>query len=246
MISWLFRDNGDLSKEEIRKVKSFSQYLGYSFKKLIHLKRALTHKSHANEGRKAYHEHNERYEFLGDAVLELAISDLMMHQFPDSTEGDLSKLRAALVNEKSLAEIARKINLGRYLYLGRGEDQGLGREKDSLLADAFEGVLGAVYLDGGFKPAFKIVKVLFNPYLSKAQDVDISKDYKTKLQEESQNQFQTIPHYQLVKQSGPDHDKTFEIKLHIRGEIYGAGTGKSKKQAEQMAALEALKKMGKV
>lgn len=246
MISWLFGKRSHLSKEDARKVKSCSKQLGYSFWDIAHLKRALTHKSYANEGKKSYSDHNERYEFLGDAVLELAISDLMMNQFPDSTEGDLSKLRAALVNEKSLAEMARKINLGRYLFLGRGEEQCLGREKESLLADAFEAVLGAVYLDGGFKPAFKIVKVLFNPYLFKAQGTDISKDYKTKLQEESQTLFQTIPQYQLVGQVGPDHDKTFEIKLLIRGELYGSGQGKSKKQAEQMAAFEALKKMGKI
>lgn len=235
-----------VSSSEKKKLKTFQHKVGYRFKDLSLLKRALTHKSYANEYRLPYTEQNERTEFLGDAVLELAISDLIMNSFQDSTEGDLSKLRAAVVNEQQLAELARQINLGDYLYLGKGEDQCQGREKDSLLSDAFEAVLGAIYLDSGFPAAYRVVKSQFKDLLTAATTSDISRDFKTKLQEESQNIFQSVPQYQLVNESGPDHDKTFEVHLLINRELYGRGMGKSKKQAEQAAAREALAKLGKL
>lgn len=244
LFSFLFADG--VSSAERKNLKKIQKKIGYRFKNLSLLKRALTHKSYANEFRLPYTEQNERYEFLGDAVLELAISDLMMSSFPDSTEGDLSKLRAAVVNEQQLAELARRIDLGEYLYLGKGEDQCQGREKDSLLSDAFEAVLGAIYLDSGFTAALRVVKSQFGDLLNMAATSDISRDYKTRLQEESQNIFQTIPQYLLVSESGPDHDKTFEIHLLINREPYGQGVGKSKKQAEQAAAREALSKLGKL
>lgn len=233
-----------LESLERRKLGLFEKKIGYSFRDKTLLKRALTHKSYVNESRLSATEQNERYEFLGDAVLELAISDLMMSCFPEATEGDLSKLRAAVVNEQQLAALARKVQLGEYLFLGKGEDQCAGREKDSLLSDAFEAVLGAIYLDSGFSSAYRFVKCQFQGLMKTAAVSNISRDYKTRLQEESQNRFQTIPSYQLVSEKGPDHDKTFEIHLSIRGGIFGRGYGKSKKQAEQNAALEALKKMG--
>ncbi|HBF13727.1 MAG TPA: ribonuclease III [Deltaproteobacteria bacterium] len=236
-----FRDK--ISRHERKHLKYFEKKLGYVFSNKRLLRRALSHKSYANEKRLGATHHNERYEYLGDAVLELAVSDVLMHLFPESDEGDLSKLRAAVVNETSLAELARKISVGDFMFLGRGEDNGQGRQKDSLLSDAFEAVLGAVYLDGGFKPAFKVVKALFGDVMNKALNQDITRDYKTKMQEESQTRFQTVPRYTLYSESGPDHDKTFEVHLYIRENLYGKGLGKSKKQAEQNAAQEALEKI---
>lgn len=235
-----------IPRAEQKKLVGLERNLSFFFKDKALLKRALTHKSYANEYRLSSLEQNERYEFLGDAVLELAISDLMMRYFPDSTEGDLSKLRAAVVNEQQLAELARKIHLGDYLYLGRGEDQCQGREKDSLLSDAYEAVLGAIYLDSGFRAAYRVIKNQFEFLLKTATNKDISRDYKTKLQEDAQGRFQTIPQYRLVSELGPDHDKTFEVHLFIHHELFGKGLGKSKKQAEQNAAMEALRKMGEV
>lgn len=231
----LFRSSV-LPKSERRLLSQLEKKLAYRFKDLLLLKRALSHKSYVNERRESQDEHNERLEFLGDAVLELGISGLLMHHFPDSREGEMSKVRASLVNETALSEVARAFSLGRFLFLGRGEEQCDGREKNSLLADAFEAMLGAVYLDGGFNPAFKIVKRLFEPLIILATKEDINRDYKTKLQEEVQNAFRTSPQYQLVNETGPDHDKTFEIHLLISGQKVGVGFGKSKKQAEQEAA----------
>ncbi len=147
----------DISPDDKKCLKAFEKNLGYRFKKREYLKRALTHKSYANEQKLAATEHNERYEYLGDAVLELAISHLLMQSFPDYPEGELSKIRAAVVNEEQLAELARKINLGDYLYLGKGEAQTGGNNKPSLLADAYEAVFGAVYLDRGFTKALRLI-----------------------------------------------------------------------------------------
>lgn len=203
----------------------------------------MTHKSFTNELRLAATENNERYEYLGDAVLELSISRLLMDRFPEHPEGELSKLRAAIVNEEQLAELAREISLGDYLYLGKGEDQTGGRDKPSLLSDAFEAVLGAVYLDRGFDKAFAVVGRHYEGILDRAGGVGFVKDYKTKLQEESQCRFRAIPRYKLASEHGPDHRKLFEVHLYIRDELWGIGKGQSKKAAEQAAAKEALDKM---
>lgn len=244
MFSWfssLFKKR--IPQSEWKKLLPLQQKIQYTFKDPSILKRGLTHKSFANENKMSALEQNERYEFLGDAVLELAISHLLMEKFPDSTEGDLSKLRAAVVNEQSLAEIARRIHLGNFLYLGRGEDQCGGREKDSLLSDAYEAVLGAIYLDSDFPQAFKVIQEQFASILHKATKQDIIRDFKTKLQEEAQELFKSIPRYKMVSESGPDHNKTFEVHLFIRSELFGKGVGKSKKQAEQNAAGQALIKL---
>lgn len=221
----------------------FEDKLGYAFRDLELLKRALSHKSYANEKRLGALSHNERLEFLGDAVLELGVSDLLVRQFPDHQEGELSKIRASLVNETALAEQARKIGLGSFIFLGKGEEQCSGREKNSLLSDAFEAVLGAVYLDSGFQAAFGIVRKLFQPDLSRAVTEDISRDYKTKLQEEVQNRYKEAPEYRLVGETGPDHAKMFEVHLYVHGEKISVGAGKSKKQAEQNAAQLALSQL---
>lgn len=188
-------------------------------------------------------ENNERYEYLGDAVLELSVSHLLMMRFPGHPEGELSKLRAAIVNEEQLAELGYELKLGDYLYLGKGEDQTGGRGKPSLLADAFEAVLGAIYLDRGFDKAMEVVRRHYEKILERAGGVGFVKDYKTKLQEESQSRFRAIPRYRLTGEHGPDHRKLFEVHLYIREELWGVGQGASKKAAEQSAAREALERM---
>lgn len=232
-----------LPKEEIEHLSRLEQVLGYTFWNLERLKRSLTHKSYSNELRLEDLQHNERLEFLGDAVLELVISDLLIKHFPKSREGLMSKIRASLVNEEALAKRARQIELGKYLFLGKGEEQGEGREKNSLLSDAFEALLGAIYLDSNLQITYKIIKRLFLEELLLASTEDISRDFKTKLQEEAQNRFRVAPEYRLIDEIGPDHDKIFEIHLFINERKISEGRGKSKKQAEQKAAEQALEKL---
>lgn len=229
-----------IDKEERVQLKLFEKNLGYKFKKPALLKRALTHKSYTNEMKLSPLEHNERLEFLGDAVLELVISHLLMEKFNDHPEGELSKLRAAIVNETQLAELARKIDLGGYLFLGRGEDQTGGRDKDSLLSDAYEAVLGAVYIDRGLKKVFPVIEKQYHKIIEKVGREGFARDYKTRLQEEVQSRFRSIPRYELVRSVGPDHNKIFEVSLYVQEELYGVGKGSSKKSAEQDAARNAL------
>lgn len=232
-----------MTKEERDKIKRLEKDIGYRFKKTSLLKRAVTHKSYANEKKLNHEEQNERLEFLGDAVLELSVSELLMERYPDFSEGDLSKMRAAIVNEKQLASLARGFYLGSYLYLGRGEEQTSGREKSSLLADAYEAVLGAIYLDRGFKKASEVVRRHYSRLLDKTPQRDFYQDYKTELQEKCQSLFHAVPKYRLIAEKGPDHDKVFEVELWVRHEQFGRGVGRSKKEAEQKAAKQALAKL---
>jgi len=232
-----------MNSDEKRMMKSFEKALGYKFKSKDHLRRALTHKSFANERKMESIEQNERYEYLGDAVLELSISHLLMEKFPSYSEGELSKLRAAIVNETSLAGIAKKLGLGSYLFLGKGEEMTGGRDKPSLLSDAYEAILGAMFLDRGFKKALEIVRVHFEDVLANAGTQGFVKDFKTMLQEEVQGRLKAMPKYRLVNERGPDHRKTFEVHLYINNERMGIGKGGSKKAAEQEAARAALEKL---
>jgi ribonuclease-3 len=234
-----------LSRSEKKKLKELEKRLGARFWKKELLRRGLTHKSYANEKRWEATYHNERLEFLGDAVLELVVSHVLMELYPEAPEGELSKLRAAMVNEKTLASLARSLGIGEQLYLGKGEEMGQGREKSSLLSDAYEAILGALYLDRGFKKAFKVVRRHAESLMAQVNDEGFYKDYKTLLQEASQNRFKMVPRYRLVEELGPDHDKTFKIDILINKEVYGVGTGKSKKEAEQNAAREALEALEK-
>jgi ribonuclease-3 len=219
-------------------LSDIQQRIGYLFRDAELLERALTHKSYANENRVPYH--NERMEFLGDAVLSLVISEYLMKSCPDSTEGDLSRLRAAVVSEPALAAISREIGLGDHLLLGKGEDQTGGRNKDSLLADSLEALIAAAYLDAGKDAAESLVIRLFEEVTKKAGTSGASLDYKTELQERCQEQLKQLPEYRIVSETGPDHRKQFEMEVWIKGQLAGRGTGKSKKEAEQRAAKEAL------
>ncbi len=219
-------------------LSDIQQRIAYMFKSPELLERSLTHKSYANENRLSYH--NERMEFLGDAVLNLMVSEYLMRTCPDSTEGDLSRLRAAVVSEPTLAAIAREIGLGDYILLGRGEEQTGGRNKDSLLADCLEALIASVYLDGGQEPASDFILRFFEDTIKKSCTSGGIIDYKTELQELCQERIKQLPDYRVVSESGPDHQKQFEVDLFVKGEVYGRGIGKSKKEAEQRAAKEAL------
>lgn len=229
-----------MTNEDKKRLKLFEKRLGYSFRDRGLLKQSLTHKSCTNENNLPALQNNERNEYLGDAVLELAISHLLFENFGEHPEGELSKLRAAVVNEAELADIARKLDLGEYLYLGRGEEQTGGRDKSSILSDAYEAVLGGVYLDRGFKKVFPLVEKHFAGIVGKVGNEGFVKDYKTRLQEKVQSRFHVTPSYKIVRSHGPDHSKTFEVNVVVKEIVYGVGRGSSKKVAEQSAAQEAL------
>ncbi len=214
--------------------------LGYRFKNPGRLHEAFRHSSFVNEQVGAGLQDNERLEFLGDAVLDLAISHQLMERFPEAREGDLSRCRAAVVDEQSLAEVGRELGLGEYLLLGKGETQSSGHEKPSILADAVEALLGALYLDAGFARTARAIARLFGPRLDKVRALEPVHDSKSQLQEYTQKHFRSLPSYRLVRESGPAHDRTFEVALLLDGEILSSGSGRSKKDAEQVAAREAL------
>jgi len=183
---------------------------------------------------------NERLEFLGDAVLTLCVSDMLMKKFPDCAEGDLSKIRSSIVNEKPLARLAGELRLGDYLLLGRGEDISGGRMKSSLLANALEAIIAAVYCDRGFDAACDFVDRHFMPLLDAGTVKILYQDYKTSLQEISQNRFRVIPRYSVLREFGPDHDKVFQIRVSVGDIVSAAALGRNKKEAEQRAARKAL------
>jgi len=203
---------------------------------------ALTHKSWLNEAPQSGRSDNERLEFLGDAVLTLAVSDLLMRRFPDRAEGELSKTRAVIVNEAGLCQAAERLDLGQWVFLGRGEEQGGGRRRPSILADAFEALIGAVYLDAGFATATAVAHRLLAGAVDESER-GLRLDYKSRLQERSQALLQKTPQYSVVGQDGPDHDKTFWVSIALGEHEYGRASGKSKKEAEQSAAALALAKL---
>ncbi len=216
------------------KLKQIQKLLKYEFKNINLLKEAITHKSIKSSI------NNERLEFLGDAVLDLIVGEYLYHKFNTQSEGDLSKLRASLVNEDSLAKIAKELNLGEFLYLSPAEENNGGRDKQSLISDALEALMGAIYLESGLDS----VKVIFIDLLEKNfPDINLNsltKDYKTTLQEVTQAQIGTAPKYELISSSGPDHKKSFEMAVFLNGKEIARATGNSKKAAEQACALKAL------
>lgn len=234
--------HSEFSRERRAELKVLEKALSYSFKNLALLEEALTHRSFIHESHSAS-AHNERLEFLGDAVLALAISHLLMQANPDFPEGDLSKLRAALVNRERLMECAKHVDLGRYLLLGRGEECADGRHKMSLLADAYEAVVGAIYLDRGYAAVFEVIQGQFRELLNQVSEESFLKDYKTQLQEKVQLLFRTVPRYVVKSATGPDHAKVFHVELWVNQQQVASGDGKSKKMAEQAAASQALKQL---
>ncbi len=223
-------------------MSTFEDILQYKFKKPELLKNALTHSSYANEVHSQLGS-NERLEFLGDSVLSIIVSEYLYKNFKNLPEGELTKLRASLVCEKTLCSFSKQMNLGDYLYLGRGEAHNHGNERASILADAFEAVLAAIYLDGGVEAATKHVYRFVLPELQN-NEFEHFKDYKTLLQEVIQRNPEERLSYVLTDETGPDHDKRFTVEVHLNSNVIGSGVGKSKKQAEQVAAMQALKLMG--
>jgi ribonuclease-3 len=229
-------DKGKLPK----KPDNLTAILNYSFKNQELLSQAFRHPSYVYEKDDPGVSDNQRLEFLGDAVINLAISHLLMESFPEMKEGDLSKYRASLVSESGLHFIARELELGDYLLLGKGEERTNGRKKPSILTDALEALIGAIYLDGGFTDALRVIEGIFSPLLNRIGLGGSINDFKTELQEYSQEAFQSTPEYRLEKETGPDHNKTFYVAVYLKGNVLGRGEGKSKKEAEQRAAKEAL------
>lgn len=215
--------------------------LGYRFKNITLLENALTHSSYANERWRDSLASNERLEFLGDSLLGMIVADYLFRTFPERPEGELTRIRADLVCETTLAQVAGRLGLGQYLLLGHGEEQGGGRMRESILADAVESLLAASYLDGGFEAVTGIVRrlILADVPAEKLRNVD----YKTKLQELVQKKKNQVIQYELIGESGPDHAKHFLVEVLINSEVVGKGTGSSKKRAEQDAAHAAIEKL---
>lgn len=224
-------------------MKDFEKQINYIFKNPKLLREALTHSSYANEHKDKNIKCNERLEFLGDAVLSIVVADYLFEQMPDSPEGELTKLRAALVCEKALYKFGKEISLGSYLYLSKGEKNGGGADRPSIVSDAFEAVIAAIYLDGGMEPAKKHILRFVVPEFKNKKSKPF-KDYKTTLQEIVQKNPGEKIIYKLVSESGPDHDKHFVFEVLLNSNSIGKGGGRSKKEAEQNAAREALELMG--
>lgn len=219
-------------------IKDLEVAIGYSFKNVLLLQNALTHSSYANECWHDSLKSNERLEFLGDSVLGMVVAEYLYSHFPDRPEGELTKMRADMVCEQALAAIAERLQLGRHLMLGHGEEQTGGRNRASILADAVESVIAASFLDGGMEAAKAFIEkfVLCDVPVKQLNNVD----FKTALQEQVQKKKDRVLTYELLSESGPDHAKTFEVAVRMNGELWGTGVGSSKKRAEQAAAKAAL------
>ena len=214
------------------------QGLGYTFRNKALLENALTHSSYANENRERHLPDNERLEFLGDSILGFVVAEYLYRNFPDKPEGELTRIRADLVCERNLAEAAATVELGSYLLLGHGEEQGGGRKRDSIVSDAMESVIAASFMDGGFAAAKEIIDRLILSNIPKGRPRNF--DYKTAFQELVQRKKDQQIHYELTGESGPDHDKHFEVEVLLNGKAVGHGVGSSKKRAEQAAAEAAI------
>ncbi len=221
-------------------MQELEKKLNYTFRDPALLSEALSHSSYANEHRSGRLKSNERLEFLGDSVLGFVTAEFLFLQHPDLPEGDLTRIRAALVCEQSLYEVARKLDLGQYLKLGRGEEAGGGRTRTSILADATEAVFAAVYLDGGISAASALIHRCLLDAEKEEEVEERRRDYKTALQELVQRQADQVLTYQMAGETGPDHAKVFQAEVLLNGAVIGGGSGHSKKEAEQAAAKAAL------
>jgi len=234
-----------MTDERLMILKRLQQRLSHAFKDFNLLDNALIHRSYVNENPTLSIKDNERLEFLGDAVIGLCTGDILMKKYPDYTEGQLSKMRASIVNEHFLAELAKKYAIGDCLLLGKGEEASGGRTKTSILSNAFEAVTAAIFLDSGFDKAYDFIKTGIESFVAEGTEAVIYSDYKTAAQEICQNLFKDTPKYSLSGESGPDHDKLFEVTFSVADIIKTTGTGKSKKEAEQQAAKKALESLHK-
>ena len=229
----------NINKKVIYNISKFEEIIDYRFENKNYILEALTHSSYSNENKN--YKFNERLEFLGDSVLSIIVSDYLFKIEKNLPEGELTKLRANIVCEESLSEVASKIKLGEYLLLGKGEEATGGRERISILADALEAVIAAIYLDGGIENSRKFIFKYMDEIIEDSIKGKIFRDYKTYLQEVLQSRGEQNIWYKLIEEKGPDHNKRFVMKVGINDEVLGVGEGKSKKDAEQVAAKAALK-----
>ncbi|MBI5748094.1 MAG: ribonuclease III [Nitrospinae bacterium] len=234
-----------ISEDRLKELEVLQEKFNYKFKDINIFNQSLTHKSYVNENISENLQDNERLEFLGDAVLSLVVSDYSINRFTDYSEGDLTKIRAAVVSEVNLSLMAREMDLGRFLLLGKGEEMTGGRDKSSLLANAFEAVIAAIYLDSGYKETFDVLIAILNDKIDKVAGYQLHRDFKSDLQEFIQNRQYSIPQYRVAMEFGPPHEKIFEVEVMIDGEVFGIGRGKTKKEAEQSAAQQVLEELQK-
>ncbi len=231
----MFLSKFGIKAERKQKLLKFQKQAGLKFKDLSLLDLAFHHRSYSNE-RKKKSANNERLEFLGDSVLGLVVASYIYHAYSEKSEGDLAKIKASVVSEDSLSNIAHDLGISQYLILGRGEEMSGGRNKKAILADTVEAIIGAVYLDAGFKVAQKFVLKLLSPVIQDTAQKKVIGDSKSLLQELVQKKFKSTPRYVLTKVSGPDHDKTFWFSVEVNKKKYGPLSGKTKKEAEQAVA----------
>lgn len=231
-------------KARILSLKNFQRQIHYNFRNRNLLNQALTHRSYAYEHPQEKILDNERLEFLGDAVLGLAISDYIYRRFPDYQEGEMTRIRSMLVGRTALENLARRLEIGGLILLGKGETASGGADQPSNLAGAFEAVIGAIYLDGGFKKADRFIETQFKDEIKKVFEGGAKKDYKSILQEYTLKEYKSTPKYTVIFEEGPDHRKYFEVAVSFGGTIRGKGEGKNKKAAQQDAAYEALLSTG--
>jgi ribonuclease-3 len=227
-------------------IQILEKKINYRFKRTALIEQALTHKSFAKEQPGNSGDFNERLEFLGDAILELVISEYIYKSYPHYTEAELSKIKAYAVQERTLADASVNLDIGHYLRLGKGEETSGGRKKPSLLADAFEALIAAIYLDGGLKNTRIFILGNLEEKINTLVSRNLIFDFKTKFQEVVQEKFSILPKYRIKKEEGPEHMKTFEVEVFINTDLYGTGRGKSKKESEQKAAQAGLKKLQKM
>jgi len=224
--------------------KEFLEKTGVTMTDLSLIKQAFTHRSYINENREMNLSHNERLEFLGDAVLELVVTDFLYREFPDKTEGDMTSLRSALVNAVTLASVATDLNVNDYLLLSKGEGRDTGRARQYILANTMESIIGAIYMDAGYDEAKKFITTNITPRVTAIIADGTWIDNKSKFQEKAQDEVSITPAYKTVKETGPDHDKRFEVGVYLDKELIAKGEGKSKQDAEQDAAKKALESKG--
>ena len=234
-----------LKPERKKELQLFERHTGIRFRELEFLNQAFTHRSFANELSETG-ENNERLEFLGDSVLGLVVSEYLYTSLPDQPEGELARIKSFVVSEASLSEISRGLRVDNFILIGKGEEYSGGRSKKAILDDCLEAIIGAYYLDSGFEPAEKFIHTMLIPEINKVLENRHAKDYKTLLQEHVQKRMKTYPKYRVVQKTGPDHDKTFWIEVHVGDRSFGAGKGKNKKEAEQEAARLAFEAMNVV
>jgi len=222
----------------------FEKATGFTFKNKTLLKQAFTHRSYINENPGAKLEHNERLEFLGDAVMELVVTDFLYRKYPEKPEGELTSFRAALVNTQSISKAAQSINANDFLLLSKGEAKDEGKARQYILANTFEAIIGAIYIDQGYKQAAQFIETILLPYLNEVVANRLWQDNKSYFQERAQEATGITPNYEVMKESGPDHDKEFTVGLFLGSKQIASGSGRSKQEAEQEAAKNGLSEKG--